>query len=794
MPDYEKLGSFYLGRPFDLASGQLAPEKVLYDANDLTTHAVCVGMTGSGKTGLCLSLIEEATLDGIPVIAIDPKGDLGNLLLAFPELRPSDFGPWIDPALATQQGITPALLAEQTAATWKKGLADWDVDGERIRRFNAVDKVIYTPGSTAGIPLTVLKSFHAPPAAILDDADTYNDLLQSTTEGVLALVGIDADPVQSREAILIATVLDHAWRAGHSLDLPKLIHDIQKPPFAKVGIVDLENFLPAKDRMELGMKINNLLASPSFASWLKGDSLDVESLFYSFDKKPRLSILSIAHLNDAERMFFVTILLNEVVGWMRTQPGTGSLRAILYMDEVFGYFPPSANPPSKRPMLTLLKQARAYGLGVVLATQNPVDLDYKGLSNAGTWFLGRLQTERDKLRVLEGLEGASAQAEGSFNRSQMDTLLSGLRSRVFLVNNVHQNQPQVMHTRWAMSYLRGPLTRDQIRVLMKDRKAASVTKQPAATPPAVPSRQRHDSLQPILYGEIVQKFWPLDGKLAEGCQLEYRPALFAQGKLHYVQASSKLDLWQECVVVQPVHGKVTEEIWNAALVFEQLPHFDDTPQAFGQFAPLPTELAQEKNYRGWERELKDWLYQTQRYVRWHEPLTETSSNNGETEEEFRLRIAPAAQAVEKTRIEREFASELQKTEDAITKAETQVSNFKWWWFSGFWRVIEVLFTRLLGGSSRKQLVTTTSTNQMSRGRRQYAEAKEELKRQTEKLGRLESEHQHKLAALATNFRAETLVLEKTETSARKGDIDVDRVALVWLPWQIEADGRAQPLY
>ena len=799
MADFEKSGSFYLGRQFDLAAGGVSPEKVLYDANDLTTNAVCVGMTGSGKTGLCLSLIEEAALDGIPVIAIDPKGDLGNLLLAFPELLPSDFQPWVDPTVAMQQGITTEQLAEQTAGVWKKGLADWDEDGERIRRFNnAVDKVIYTPGSTAGVPLTVLKSFHAPPAAVIDDTDTYNDLLQSTTQGVLALVGIDADPVQSREAILISNVLDHAWRAGRSLDLPTLIHDIQKPPFAKVGIVDLENFLPAKDRMQLGMKINNLLASPSFANWMQGESLDIESLLYTADKKPRLSILSIAHLNDAERMFFVTILLNEVVSWIRTQPGTGSLRAILYMDEVFGYFPPTANPPSKRPMLTLLKQARAFGLGVVLATQNPVDLDYKGLSNAGTWFLGRLQTERDKLRVLEGLEGASAQAGGSFNRAAMDAMLSGLRSRVFLVNNVHDNQPQVMHTRWAMSYLRGPLTRDQIRVLMKDRKSETSLQQPSATAATSSPLTSRASLQPILSGAIVQKFWPLDGELAEGCQLEYRPGLFAQGKLHYVQTSSNLDLWQECVVVQPIHGKVVETIWEAAMVFEQHKHLDDAPPAPGQFATLPTELAQEKSYRGWERELKDWLYRTQRYVRWHEPLTDTFSNNGESEEQFRARIAPIAQAAEKARIERDFATELQKTKDAIAKAELQVSKTKWWWFSGLgnvlWRAFEIVFTRLMGGRSRKQLVTATSTNQMSRGRRQYTESQEQLEQQTEKLERLESEHNQQLAALETNFRAEVLVLGKLESSARKGDTDVDRVTLVWLPWQIDADGRAQPLY
>ena len=471
MEDYEKLGSFYLGKKHDLALGKTEDALTLYDSKDLTTHAVCVGMTGSGKTGLCLSLIEEAGIDGVPVIAIDPKGDLGNLLLTFPDLKPEDFRPWVDPSVATRKGITPDELAEQTADLWRKGLGDWGQDGERIRRYNEkVDKAIYTPGSSAGIPLTVLKSFNAPSQAVIDDSDAFRDRVQSTTSGVLALLGIDADPVRSREHIFLSNVLDRAWREGRNLDLAGLIQEIQNPPFTKVGVVDLETFYSAKDRLELGMQLNNLLASPSFASWLEGEPLDIKKLLYTEEGRPRLSILSIAHLSETERMFFVTILLNEILSWMRSQPGTGSLRALLYMDEIYGYFPPTANPPSKKPMLTLLKQARAYGLGVVLATQNPVDLDYKGLSNTGTWFLGRLQTERDKARVLEGLEGASAQAGSSFNKAEMEVTLAGLGSRVFLMNNVHDNQPQVFHTRWAMSYLRGPLTRDQIRTLMAEKK------------------------------------------------------------------------------------------------------------------------------------------------------------------------------------------------------------------------------------------------------------------------------------------------------------------------------------
>jgi hypothetical protein len=793
MSDFDKAGSFYLGRIFDQSRGEATPTKFLYDADNLTTHAVCVGMTGSGKTGLCLSLIEEAALDGIPIIAIDPKGDLGNLLLAFPDLNPADFEPWVDPDVARQKGIDKEQLAAETAEMWRKGLASWDQSGDRIAKFNAaVEKAIYTPGSTAGIPLTVLKGFHAPPQAVIDDADTYNDLVQSTTQGVLALVGIDADPVKSREAILIANILSYSWRAGKDLDLPQLIHEIQRPPFDKVGIVDLDNFISAKDRLDLGMKINNLLASPSFANWLEGEPLNIQKLLYTDDGKPRLSILSIAHLNDAERMFFVTILLNEVLSWMRTQPGTSSLRTILYMDEVFGYFPPSANPPSKRPMLTLLKQARAFGVGVMLATQNPVDLDYKGLSNAGTWFLGRLQTERDKLRVLDGLEGVSAEGGTRFNRQEIDTILSGLKSRVFLVNNVHTPRPVVMQTRWAMSYLRGPLTRDQIRHLMKDRKAEE-TSAPVevATRTASP---KHEAAQPILSSNIVQKFWPLDGEPEAACQLEYRPALLGEGKLHFVQAAVKIDAWRNCTVLKPIHGPLTDPVWEAALVFEQIRALVASPALLSRFASLPPELAQEKNYRSWERDLKEWLYQTERYVQWEHQPTQTASRQEETEEEFRARIAPTARKAERERIEREFAADIKKTEDALAKAEAQAAKYKWWWFGSVWRVIEVVLVRLLGGKTRKQLVTATSSNQMNRGRRSYGEAQEDVDLLQTKLTELQEEQSKQLAALETNFLLQSIALEKIELSPRKSDIDVGRVTLVWLPWQVDAGGQAQPLY
>jgi hypothetical protein len=417
MEDYEKLGLFYLGQRWDPETRQPLDKLLLYPSKNLTTHAVCIGMTGSGKTGLCLGLVEEAAIDQIPVLAIDPKGDLGNLLLTFDPLTAEALAPWVEP------GVDAAAEAQK----WREGLAASGQEVARIGRLRAaVDLALYTPGSTAGLPLSILSSLAAPAPALLADADALRERLQTTVSGLLTLAGIDADPVRSREFVLVATLVERTWRAGRDLDLATLIEELQTPPMTKVGAIGLESFFPARDRFALSMTINQLLASPTFAAWREGEPLDVQRLLYTAEGKPRVSIVSLAHLGDAERMFVATQLFDAVVGWMRGQGGTSSLRALIYMDEVAGYMPPVAAPPSKRPMLTLLKQARAFGVGVVLATQNPVDLDYKGLANAGTWFVGRLQTERDKARVMEGLEGAAAGAGRAFDRAAMERLLAGL--------------------------------------------------------------------------------------------------------------------------------------------------------------------------------------------------------------------------------------------------------------------------------------------------------------------------------------------------------------------------------
>ncbi|QDT00703.1 ATP-binding protein [Adhaeretor mobilis] len=802
----EKLGEFYLGRKHNLSTGETSKTDVLYDSKDLTTHAVCVGMTGSGKTGLCLSLLEEAGLDGVPAIAIDPKGDLGNLLLTFPDFKPSDYEPWVDASDAQRKDITREQLAENTAELWKNGLAKWAQDGERIRRYNsAVEKVIYTPGSSAGVPLTILKSFNAPPQAVLDDGDAFRDRVQSAASGILALLGIDADPVKSREHILLSNVLSHAWQEGRDLDLPALIQEIQQPPFKRVGVVDLESFFPADDRLDLGMQLNNLLASPSFASWLEGEPLDIQKLLYTDEGRPKLSILSIAHLNDSERMFFVTILLNEMLSWMRSQPGTGSLRALLYMDEVYGYFPPTANPPSKKPMLTLLKQARAFGVGCVLATQNPVDLDYKGLSNAGTWLLGRLQTERDKSRVMEGLEGASAQAGAKFDRGKMEATLAALGSRVFLMNNVHDNAAVVFHTRWAMSYLSGPLTRNQISKLMADTKAKLAKLAAAAAPSeeeqrqAIKAAERAKSSRPVITADIQQQFYEIAERRPQGGALIYRPGLLGLGQMHFVKSSVDVDQWRDYATLQTVHDELPRPPWDGSMVFYQRPRLEDEPQADAAFDDLPSEMSQEKNYKGWERDLKDHLYQSERYTIFEcEPL-DVRSESDESEADFRIRITQQARdqrEEEKEKVREKFSSKLKRQQARVDKARSYLEEQRSQSWAKMFQFVIVLIewiASLFGGSKSRRSISS-SGSQASRERSQANRAEAKLMDAEDELEELEHDQQVALEDLDIEYQPNRLPLEKIEIGPRKSDIAVDRLTLVWLPFWKHVDGRVTAAY
>ena len=809
--EYEKLGQFYLGKHYSLESQQPKPEYLLYDAKDLTTHAVVVGMTGSGKTGLCLSLLEEAAIDGIPALIIDPKGDLGNLLLTFPQLRAEDFCPWVDPAEATRHGQTPDQFAAQSASAWKAGLVEWDQDPSRIAKFReACDVAIYTPGSRAGLPLTVVRSFGVPPQAVLDNSDAMRERVSGAAAGLLALLGIDADPIRSREHILLTIIFDRAWGEGKNLDLGQLIREIQSPSFKKVGVMDLESFYSAQDRFALAMSLNNLLASPGFSAWLEGEPLDIQRLLWTPEGKPRLSILSIAHLSDSERMFFVTIFLNEVLAWMRSQSGTSSLRCLLYMDEVFGYFPPIANPPSKTPMLTLLKQARAFGLGVVLATQNPVDLDYKGLSNCGTWFLGRLQTERDKARVLDGLEGASAATGSRFDREQMDRMLSGLGKRVFLMNNVHDDEPSLFQTRWSLSYLRGPLSRDQIDSLMRDRRDALPTTSTTAAAFAGNQSTSSDEAteqRPVLPPEITEFFIPARGEPDRGHKLVYRPALLGLAKVHFAQTSASVDVWDSISILVSVTDEIGLDLWDAGeLSHDGPPDLEKTPEAEAQFAAIPSELAKAKRFSAFTTELKEHLYRVHRLTCWKCKSPKEVSRPGESEADFRTRLGQSLREQRDRDIEKlrqKFAPKITGLQEQLRKAEQRKSKEEDQAQSQIWGTALSIGTTLLGAFMGKKTLSATnigraassvrSASKLAKERTDVGYADENVEAVQQRLADLDAEFQTETEKIQTALDADVISLEVITLQPKKSDISVDQVALVWTPWSVSSDGTASPL-
>ncbi len=799
----EKLGQFYLGREHELESGETTAKDVLYDAKDLTTHAVCVGMTGSGKTGLCLSLLEEAAIDGIPAICIDPKGDLGNLMLSFPGLTAEEFEPWVDPSDATRKGMTVAEYAKTTADTWRKGLDEWGQGPERIKKFReAAEVAIYTPASNAGRPLTVLRSFNVPPADIINDGEAFRERIMSAVSGLLALMQIEVDPISSREHILLSTILDHAWRDGHDVDMGMLIRSIQAPPFNKVGFLDLESFFPAKDRFKLAMSLNNLLASPSFAAWLEGDALDIQKLFYTPEGKPRIAIVSIAHLSDQERMFFVTILLNEMVGWMRAQAGTSSLRALLYMDEVFGYFPPTANPPSKQPMLTMLKQARAYGLGCVLATQNPVDLDYKGLSNAGTWFLGRLQTERDKMRVLEGLEGAAATVDSKFDKQKMEQTLAGLGSRVFLMNNVHEDQPVVFKTRWALSYLRGPISRSQIETLMKPLKKAGSEASPTFGMKAE-KEEPDESARPVLPPGIDEFFFPARSVRS---RLTYRPAILGVARLHFVSSKQDIDMWEEITLLRLADDDLSSDLWHEADEWDEakLPELESEPEGDAAFRELPAPLTQKKSYSQWASALKDYLYRDRRLPVWTCPALDAASHSDEEESDFRIRLRHVAREERDLQVEKirsKYASRFRTLEDQVRRAEQKVEREKSQrnqktmstGISIFTSIAGALFGRKLGSVTNVSRAGTAmrSAGGIAKENADVRHAREALSALLERREDLNNEVENEVMRVQDMFDPDLIELVQEEIKPRKSDIDIEQVVLVWLPYKTKSTGSAE---
>ena len=800
MQDFEKLGAFYLGKAYDLAQGSATDELILYDSKDLTTHAVIIGMTGSGKTGLGIGVLEEAAIDHIPVIAIDPKGDIGNILLTFPNLDAASFLPWLPPPDPGAPPESDDQRAAELAERWRSGLASWGEDGARIARLReAADLAIYTPGSSAGTPVSVLRSFRAPSEQLRADSDLYRERVQATALGILTLLGIDADPLTSREHVLIANILDNAWQQGQDLDVAGLIRAIQKPPFESVGVLDVESFFPAKDRAGLAMQLNNLLAAPGFAAWMQGEPLDAGRLLFTDTGKPRVSVMSIAHLGDRERMFFVATLLSEIVSWMRTQPGSTSLRAILYMDEIFGYLPPIANPPSKTLFLTLLKQARAFGLGLVLATQNPVDLDYKALSNIGTWMIGRLQTERDKARVMEGLEGAAA--GGAFDRPQMERILAGLGKRIFLMHNVHEDHPAVFTTRWTLSYLAGPLTRDQIKKLKPAATPAPVA--PAAAPavqapppaPAAPALAAAPSGPPALPAQIAQYYLlPRRGSAPE--ELTYRPFVVGAADVTYANAKYNVQQTSRVLRISPIADSAVPVEWARSTPLEQDANdLDRQPEIGIAFAGLPAAASKPKQYDDWSNLFSRWLRTEQPLALLRSPTLKVTSAPGQSERDFRIRLQELAReqrddAVDALR--KRYATRIATLEDRLRRAEQEVAKQEQQASAQKLNSVVAIGESLLGSFfGRKRSTISTAVRGFGRVQNESSDvsrAQEQAGTVRAQLADMQTELQREIDALAGSFDAQSEALETVSIAPKSSDIVVHLVGLAWVPFKAGEPG------
>jgi len=828
MQDYEKLGVFYLGRQYDLERRARQRDLVLYDSRHLVTHGLVVGMTGSGKTGLCIALIEEAALDGIPALVIDPKGDLGNLLLTFPELAPADFAPWINPEDARRKGLSEADYAAQQAETWRRGLAEWDQDGDRIRRLRAAAEfAIYTPGGSAGRPVSILSSFGAPPPDVVEDAELLQDRITSTVAGLLGLIGVNAEATRSREAMLLAQLFLRAWTEGRDLDLPALIQQVQTPPVQRVGVMEIESFFPAKERFELAMQLNQLLASPAFATWLQGEPLEVSRLLFTETGKPRIAILSIAHLGEAERMFFVTLLLNQVLGWMRTQSGTNSLRALVYMDEIAGYFPPVANPPSKRPFLTLLKQARAFGVGVTLATQNPVDLDYKGLANIGTWFLGRLQTERDKERVLEGLEGAAVGQGGGLDRAAAARMLSALGNRVFLLHDVHEERPIVFESRWAMSYLRGPLSREQIKRLIGPQPTGSssgtsapVASAPEVNVPGVPgltsggvaaSRAARSTppgtARPVLPPDVRECFAPVRrGAVAPGTTLVYQPRLLGAASVRFTNPRLSLDLGREVLVTTGFTDGLVPVDWADATEADfSLDDLASVPPP-AEFAPLPPAASRAANFAAWAKDFSRWLGAEQKLTLLRSAALNETSRPDEDERAFRIRLQQVARErrdAEAERLRQVYAPRLAAFEERLRRARAAREREASQAARARLDTIVSLGSTLLGAFLGRKAISASTMSRAATTVRRAGRAVDQsgdVGRAEETIEALEQQRQE----LEAQFQSETEAvlagaaalgeLETIEVPAARGGVQVRLVALAWVPFQRDASGALAPAF
>jgi hypothetical protein len=828
---------FYMGRIFDLARNQVTPEALHYNPADLTTHAVVTGMTGSGKTGLCISMMEEAALDGIPAIIIDPKGDLTNLLLHFPNLEPADFAPWLDADGLRRQGKPLDEAAAETAETWRSGLAEWDITPDRIRALaEAAQYAIYTPGSDAGRQVSVLSSLQ-PDLPWEGNSKILREQIASTVTALLGLVGYhDIDPLRSREHILLSNIIEDTWSNAKPLDLTELVIKVQNPPFDKLGAFPLDSFFPAKDRTDLAMTLNNILASPGFQSWREGQPLHIPDFLFTADGRPRQSVFYTAHLGEEERMFFVTLLLSAFETWMRTQSGSSSLRTILYFDEIFGYLPPTANPPSKTPLLRMLKQARAFGVGLVLATQNPVDVDYKALSNAGTWFVGKLQTERDKQRLLDGLQGASA----DLNRSAYDKIISGLGKRVFLLHNVHANQPVLFQTRWAMNFLAGPLTRAQIPALNRlhpdsDSPAPAPVKREAATsqpdfgklqpvsfsvpidepetPESVPAPAPTAASQaanlpgsrarPHVPTSVDEFFLPVTYAITEAwraygqnpppdSRIEgflYRPTLLAAAHVRFLDRRYGVDTEiPRLFLIDEVDSRGSLRWENAPYQGPGLDKLERDPSPQARYEALPTPLTDTRLLTSLRRDFSDWLYRTTSVSVRANQVLKVYAGPDVSVADFRTACSDTARENRDAETAKRTAAidrKIRTLQDRLAREERELSQDQVKYEQ---RKIEERGNLLELGASvfglgRKKSLTTqlTKSRLTQQAKADIEESVDTITRYKNELARLQAERETLIEEIHEGWSSVINQITEISLTPTKSNIFIDHFGIAWKP-------------
>ncbi len=768
---YEKAGLFYLGKDVDKKSFEATDVLTLLKNKNFTTHAAIIGMTGSGKTGLGIDILEEAAIDNIPSIVIDPKGDMGNMLLTDPEFKAESFLPWVEEE-AKSKGEDPLEYAAKIAKMWKEGIESFGQDSSRVAKFAAVDKTIYTPGSSSGVGINILSSLSKPSIEIMEDSDSFTAYLSSTVASLLALVDVEANPLESKEFILLSQIIANAWQNDRDLGLDTLVGSIITPPFKKIGVLPLESFYPQSERFKLASKFNSVIASPAFMGWLSGESLDIEKLLYTQDGKAKVSIFSIAHLNDSQKMFFVTFLLNKVIAWMRRQSGSNRLRALLYMDEIYGFFPPIKNPPSKEPMITLLKQARAYGLGVVLSTQNPVDLDYKGLSNIGTWCIGRLQTTQDIERVIDGLGG---KIDSSFSKAEIAKLLANLKKRTFFLKSAHLDDIRLFTTRWVLSYLKGPLKKDEIARLMASKKG-----QEGAVEVATPSHKEESDFvsNVLLSGNVVQRY-----EVDPTGQNRFIPTIGASVEVHYQDARRGIDTSRHFELMLNLEGLNSYDWEESEELEEPLKSFPLKAPKEAKYKHLPSFVAEDSGLKAASRALKEYIYREQKLEIYRVKRLRIESEVGESLEAFTLRVEDLLkekyeEALEE--LQEKYKRKLDRLElqleNALRKVEKEKADQTSSLISAGISIVSALF----GSRSLTRLSTAASRSgrvMKERGDISRAEAKvEEIE---ERIEELQHELEEKIDELHSKFSLENYAIDTIFIKPKKSLIAIDEIALLW---------------